>query len=659
MSVELGSPIDLKRHFMLIVTAWSVVMVLAMGYDFYTTWNKSRDMAVIQARTAIARAKVFRAWNAEHGGVYAAIDKKTRPNPFLHVPERDITTPSGRRLTLINPNYMMRQAGAIEKETGGIITHLTSLRPLRPENGPDQWERQALEAFEEGKTEVSEMVNLDDGPYFRLMQPLFVKKACLKCHGAQGYKEGDIRGGISVMVPMAQLKALEYRDLASSGCIYLFFWAAGLVLLCGGFVQLRRQLEQRQRIEEELKSFKTTLDSTHDAVMFLETPGMRIFYVNYGAERLYGLGAESIVGIPFPELLPEGEREKFQRVADSLEGNQMESSTLETRFIKNDCTEVPVEITLQFIDPGKGKPRFLAIVRDISLRIQAEREKEKMAARLLNAQKMESIGQLAAGIAHEINTPIQYIGSNMEFLQEACDDLLGIAETAAATIREVKKGSSPCLQAVERLEQALDEADWDYLKEEIPEALEQSREGVVRVTSIVRAMKEFSHPGSGGVEPADINGLIETTVMVARNEWKYVAEVRLELDPSLPEVPCRRDEMGQVILNLLVNAANAIEERLKAEGREGDKGTIEIRTTDGPESVEIVVSDDGTGMGEEILDKIFDPFFTTKEVGRGTGQGLTIAYDIVVNRHGGTIEVSSEPGRGSRFVIRLPKRQQG
>ncbi len=290
--------------------------------------------------------------------------------------------------------------------------------------------------------------------------------------------------------------------------------------------------------------------------------------------------------------------------------------------------------------------------RNINRERQLEEEKKAFQSQLLHAQKLESVGRLAAGIAHEINTPVQFVGTNIDFLQECFSDLSLLAEQLQGLVSAAKKEQlTPDL--IRQAEECLEEVDWQYLQEEIPQAIQQSREGVARVSSIVRAMKEFSHPASRKKTEADINRIIETTVTVARNEWKYVADVDLQLAENLPPVQCLVDEMGQVILNLLVNAAHAIAGKL-GENPEGDKGTITIRTLARPEKIEIRIADTGIGMPAEIHDKIFDPFFTTKEVGRGTGQGLTIAHDVISDKHGGTLTFESLEGEGTTFIIQLP-----
>ncbi len=279
-------------------------------------------------------------------------------------------------------------------------------------------------------------------------------------------------------------------------------------------------------------------------------------------------------------------------------------------------------------------------------------EQRLLESQLAQAQKLESIGQLAAGIAHEINTPIQYIGDNIAFLR----DSFGEMQRSLGTLRELfgrAKGGTLDGRTIAEAEEVLANADLQYLSDEIPKTLEQTLDGVGRVTDIVRAMKSFSHPWSDDKVAADLNRLIEDTVTVARNEWKYVAEVVTDLDPALPAVPCHPGEFNQVILNLLVNAAHAVGDRVAAEPAPA-KGTITVSTRSEGEWAAVRVADTGTGIPEAVRPKVFDPFFTTKPVGKGTGQGLAIAHAVIVQKHGGEIDFESEVGRGTTFIIRLP-----
>ncbi len=267
-----------------------------------------------------------------------------------------------------------------------------------------------------------------------------------------------------------------------------------------------------------------------------------------------------------------------------------------------------------------------------------------------HTQKLESIGQLAAGIAHEINTPTQYIGDNTHFLKDAFDDLLSLLDI----LKQMQTSTDHSEKINELLKHAksiADEIDLDFLLEEIPTAINQSLDGIGKVSKIVKAMKEFSHPGSKDKTLVDLNRAIENTITVSRNEWKYVAEVKTDFDDTLPVIPCFLDEFNQVILNIIINAAHAIGDVVN---KNNGKGTIFIQTIGKGEIAEIRIKDTGTGIPESIINRIFDPFFTTKEVGKGTGQGLAISYDVIVNKHKGTLQVESEPGKGTTFIIQLP-----
>ena len=278
-------------------------------------------------------------------------------------------------------------------------------------------------------------------------------------------------------------------------------------------------------------------------------------------------------------------------------------------------------------------------------------DRKNMESQLQQSHKMEAIGQLAAGIAHEINTPVQFVGDNTRFFQDSFDDLIQVIKKQQEALSAARSNSLTD-ELVEETQQLIEECDLEYLEEEIPLAIEQSLKGVERIAKIVQAMKIFAHPGMVAKEPVDINQEIEKTITITRNEWKYVADLKTDFEESLPLVPIFRAEFNQVILNMIVNAAHAIAEKNK--DNQSENGTIHIRTIHEGNQAKICIGDTGAGIPEDIRHKIFDLFFTTKEPGKGTGQGLAISHSVIVKKHNGTLTLESQEGEGSTFTIGLP-----
>ena len=300
---------------------------------------------------------------------------------------------------------------------------------------------------------------------------------------------------------------------------------------------------------------------------------------------------------------------------------------------------------------GRPPAELIAFGNDVTEQKQAEQGRRLMEIQLRHVQRLESVGQLAAGIAHEVNTPAQYIGDNIRFLQQSFAQLTPLLRQHERLLRAVKENAATP-ELVADLEQSLRQCDLNFLIEETPRAIEQSLEGVSSVTRIVHSMRDFSHPGSGEKVPIDLNQTVENALVIAANAWKYVANLVKDFQPGLPRILCLPGELNQVILNLVVNAAHAIADVTGGDARQ--KGTITISTRRHGDWVEIQVGDTGTGIPEAIRDKVFDPFFTTRSVGEGTGQGLAIARNVIVGRHNGTLTFQTQLGVGTVFTIRLP-----
>jgi PAS domain S-box-containing protein len=390
------------------------------------------------------------------------------------------------------------------------------------------------------------------------------------------------------------------------------------------------------------------LSSAGEPVWVVDAAGLTTF-VNPAAAQAAGWDADELLGRSQHSLLkhsnPEGK--PFEEAECPLcrafaEGREYRAT--EDTFWKRDGGSFPVEYrSTPIVEAGVTLGAVLTF-RDVT-------EHRLLHSKLVQAQKLESIGQLAAGIAHEINTPIQFVGDNTRFLKDAFTSFNELIVACERLLESAEQGAAD-MSLVEEIRAIADAADIDYLREEVPKSIEQSLEGIGRVARIVRAMKDFSHPDENGKSSADVNRAIESTVTVARNEWKYVASLELDLDPDLPLVVCQIGALNQVILNLVVNAAHAIGD---VKGNSPNhKGKITVSTRRDDDMLVIRIADTGAGIPPAARSKIFDPFFTTKPVGKGTGQGLAIAYSVVVEKHGGAISFESEVGRGTTFIIRLP-----
>ena len=364
----------------------------------------------------------------------------------------------------------------------------------------------------------------------------------------------------------------------------------------------------------------------------------RVLTWNRGAERMYGYSSKEMVGRTLAALIPEGGHNEDQSAMERLNRGEAVNQFEATRLTKSGNL-IHVLLTMSPIKEPDGTVLGMAQVTwDVTKIKQLERQ-------LAQAQKLESIGQLAAGVAHEINTPIQYVGDNARFLGGAFADLIRMATPEQPVAASSHEESTPALA------KPLEDDVLSYLRSEVPRSISHLIEGVEQVACIVRAMKEFSHLGPVEKTSVYINRAIESTIVVSRSEWKYVADLTTELAADLPPVPCVPGEFNQVILNLIVNAAHAIGDVIK---NPEEKGSIHIRTSRAGDFAEIRVSDSGSGIPESIRSKVFDPFFTTKPVGKGTGQGLAIAHAVVVQKHHGVLRFESELGCGTTFVIQLP-----
>ena len=431
------------------------------------------------------------------------------------------------------------------------------------------------------------------------------------------------------------------------------------------YAELAAITAERDALQRTLNLRNCALDaaSSHFSIVDMQQPGMRLVYVNQAMAHDHGYSrSEDMIGISLPDLtVPELNKTQHRKIRDAIQAGQEVRTEIQGR--RKDGSLFWAGIFMAPVRDREGKiTHYLTLGKDITQILESERkkrelqdqlynemrERERMAIELRVAQKLESVGRLAAGIAHEINTPIQYVGDSVHFLREAVDGLQSLLVSYREGLGKVSAGT-PVGDVEAALAKATEAADLEFLNAEIPQAFERTLEGVDRVSGIVRAMKEFAHPDSTEHASADINRALQTTLIVTRNEYKYIAQIESHFS-ELPPVVCNIGELNQVFVNLIVNAAHAIQ----ASGKDISAGRITITTDAYPNAVHIGIGDNGCGIAHDNLDRIFDPFFTTKEVGKGTGQGLAIARSIVVDKHRGKINVHSAADIGTRFTIVLP-----
>ncbi|MCB0334690.1 MAG: hypothetical protein KDD62_00250 [Bdellovibrionales bacterium] len=395
-----------------------------------------------------------------------------------------------------------------------------------------------------------------------------------------------------------------------------------------------RELYFEQQKLMRSKTFLEKILNTVNASILVTNSEYIVVLSNAAADKI--LGNDRLLGSPLDTIIPSLNVQQNLPLGVPREVVIVNESTQEEHVSIYSCTP---------IYDGKASPEFFVfLLYDIT-------EQRQLEHRLMQAQRLESVGHLAAGIAHEINTPIQYVRDNTLFVKRELENItnyiMGTTQFLNACQAEQK-----LKEQTGALVELFDSLDISFLMDELPQALDQTYEGAESVARIVKSIKEFSHPGSEEMQLTNLNNSLETTITVCKNEWKHVAEIDLQLDQDLPPTLCDPGEINQVILNIIVNAAHAIEEKQSITGH--FLGKISISTRQEAGWVVLDIEDNGCGIPDELQKKVYDPFFTTKQVGKGTGQGLAMAFTSITKRHHGLIHLESKKNEGTKFTIQLP-----
>jgi PAS domain S-box-containing protein len=603
----------LRRHAVILFSTWTVLIAGSVLWNVYQIRNDTIEKARIEARTILEHNLAYRRWNARYGGVYVPVGEVVRPNPYIVSPRRDLTATDGTSLTLVNPFQMTKQTYALLQEQSPLVAvnRTVSLNPMNPENRPDPWEEKWLREFEKGAREVSEITSINGSPYVRVLQPYVTYEGCLQCHALQGYRVGDIRGGMSIAVPIEPYLAAEAvtrRSLLGTHGVIWLAGMAGIAVLVRG---IRRQ--QLQTAASEWK-FRVLSDNSQDWQYWI-TEDQRIVHMTPSCERITGYSAQEFERTPslvydiiHPEDRPAYERHMREDVT------RPEHEEIDFRVItKSGKVKRIFHVCGPIYHEGSLLGRHVSN-RDVTDRRQLEEQ-------LLQAQKMESLGIFAGGIAHDFNNILTVITGYASMLQKT---LAGAEESVRKQLQDVVTAS-------------------------------------LKARSLISSLLSFGRKQVMRRSTVSLNGIIGNIAKILKRIIGEDIELRIHCSAVEFLVHADMHQLEQVIMNLMTNARDAMPRGgaivIATEPLVIDALSAERFGVATGKYMLLSVRDEGTGIDRNDLDHIFEPFFTTKDTGKGTGLGLAMVYGIV-KQHEGFIQVDSEKGSGTRVRIYLPAARQ-
>ena len=597
-----------RSHAWVFATSWTILIVLSLSWNISQRKKEIILVATNEAKTIFEKDFVYYRWATNHKGVYVPITEETQPNKNLeHLPESSATTATGLPLTLVNPEYMIRQVYEMKTDCDSALGHITSLDPIRDENAADLWESNALETFEEGFTQVSSVEYIDEKPYLRLMRPLVTESGCLKCHEQQGYEMGDIRGGISVSVPMSVLFSIYHKDIRGLTLAHVPLWL--LVLFGIFFSSCRINKSMQQKNEAEAKTHSIINNMLNGLITMTEDG--TIESLNETACKQFARKSEEALGgnismlIQFPGMANDVDSDGTPIIQNI---NSFVGEPKELTGIRGNGTTFPLEIFFSEMLLGVDK-LFIATVRDIT-------EEKIRKSEALRTGQLAAIGELAAGVAHEINNPINGIINYTQILLDNADG-------------------------------KYDDTDKDFMGRIIKEG--------ERIAVIVGNLLSFARQRNDVVEEMRLNEIIEDSVSLLMHQFQQDGiQLSVDIPNDLPLISGNPQQIQQVIVNLLTNASYALNQQFPE--MNPDK-RLEIRcrkiSTKGKGYIRTTVTDWGIGIPQDIIDHIFDSLFTTKPPGKGTGLGLGISKGLVRDHHG-FLSIESILGGPTVAIVDLP-----